>query len=70
MRLANLLKESLVLHNLKAETKEAAIDELLELLKKEHPAVNLEVIKDLIIEREEILWPWFCFPPCPHRRNR
>jgi CBS domain-containing protein len=54
MRLANLLKESLVLHNLKAETKEAAIDELLELLKKEHPAVNLEVIKDLIIEREEI----------------
>jgi mannitol/fructose-specific phosphotransferase system IIA component (Ntr-type)/CBS domain-containing protein len=54
MRLANLLKESLVLHNLKAETKEAAIDELLDILKKEHPAVNLKVIKDLIIEREDI----------------
>ena len=54
MRLANLLKESLVLHNLGAETKETAIDELLELLKKEHSGVNLQIIKDLIIEREEI----------------
>lgn len=54
MRLANMLKESFILNDLGATTKEGAIDELLELLKKEDPSVNLEVIKELIIEREEI----------------
>lgn len=54
MRLANMLKESFILDDLRATTKEGAIDELLELLKKEDPSVNLEVIKELIIEREEI----------------
>jgi mannitol/fructose-specific phosphotransferase system IIA component (Ntr-type)/CBS domain-containing protein len=54
MRLANLLKESLVLHNLQAETKESAIDELLGLLKNENPVAKLNVIRELIFEREEI----------------
>jgi len=54
MRLANMLKESFILNDLGATTKEGAIDELLELLKRENPSVNLEVIKELIIEREEI----------------
>jgi mannitol/fructose-specific phosphotransferase system IIA component (Ntr-type)/CBS domain-containing protein len=54
MRLANMLKESFILNDLRASTKEDAIDEMLELLKREEPSVNLKVIKELIIEREEI----------------
>jgi mannitol/fructose-specific phosphotransferase system IIA component (Ntr-type)/CBS domain-containing protein len=54
MRLANMLKESFILSDLGATTKEGAIEELLELLKREDPSVNLEIIKELIIEREEI----------------
>ncbi len=54
MRLANMLKESFILNDLGASTKEDAIDEMLELLKREDPSVNLQVIKELIIEREEI----------------
>ncbi|MCX6825790.1 MAG: PTS sugar transporter subunit IIA [candidate division Zixibacteria bacterium] len=54
MRLANMLKEVFIIEDLKANTKEMAIDELLELLKKENPAANLETIKELVIEREEI----------------
>ncbi len=54
MRLANMLKETLIIDDLKARTKEEAIDELLELLQVESPEADLEVIKELIIEREEI----------------
>jgi nitrogen PTS system EIIA component len=54
MRLANMLKEAFIIENLKAATKEEAIDELLALLKQEDEAINIETIKDLIIEREEI----------------
>ncbi|SYZ74525.1 conserved hypothetical protein [Candidatus Zixiibacteriota bacterium] len=54
MRLANMLKESLIVDNLKARNKEEAIDELLGLLKEESPESNLEIMKELLIEREEI----------------
>jgi nitrogen PTS system EIIA component len=53
MRLANMLKESLIINDLKAQTKEEAINELLELLKGESPGADLDVIKELIFEREE-----------------
>ncbi len=54
MRLGNMLKEEYVINNLSADTKEAAIDELLDLLSKNNPRVNTDVIRDLIFEREEI----------------
>ena len=54
MRLGNMLKEEYVVANLKAETKEAAISELLSLLKQNSPDINTLKIRDLIFEREEI----------------
>jgi PTS system nitrogen regulatory IIA component len=66
MRLANMLKEAFIIDNLKATTKDSAIDELLGLLKIDNPDINLEIIKELIIEREEIentsYGHGFCFP--------
>jgi len=53
MRLANILKEKYVIEKLKATTKEAAIDELLWLLKWDIPNINIETIRQLIFEREE-----------------
>ncbi|RKX17676.1 MAG: hypothetical protein DRP51_10465, partial [Candidatus Zixiibacteriota bacterium] len=54
MRLGNILKEEYVVADLKAETKEAAISELLSLLKQNSPDINALKIRDLIFEREEI----------------
>jgi mannitol/fructose-specific phosphotransferase system IIA component (Ntr-type)/CBS domain-containing protein len=54
MRLGNLLKENFVIDNLKATSKEEAIDELLALIKRTQPSVNVEKIRALILEREEI----------------
>ncbi len=54
MRLGNMLKEEYVVADLKAETKEAAISELLSLLKQNSPDINALKIRDLIFEREEI----------------
>ncbi len=54
MRLGNMLKEEYVVADLKAETKEAAISELLSLLKHHSPDINALKIRDLIFEREEI----------------
>jgi mannitol/fructose-specific phosphotransferase system IIA component (Ntr-type) len=54
MRLANMLKEDFIIEDLKSVTKDEAIDELLELLKKHNPEADTATIKELIIEREEI----------------
>jgi len=54
MRLGNLLKENYVISNLQATTKEEAINELLNLLKKNNPGINIDKINELITEREEI----------------
>lgn len=54
MRLASILKQKYIVENLASKTKETAIDELLTLLRKDIPDINVKVIKDLIIEREEI----------------
>lgn len=54
MRLGNLLKENLVVENLTAATKREAIDELLHLIKKHRPSFNLESVKEVVLEREEI----------------
>ena len=54
MRLGNMLKDEYVINDLSAKTKNEAIDELLALLSKNNPRVNISVIKDLIFEREEI----------------
>ncbi len=54
MRLGNMLKEDLVVADLKAATKQEAIDELLALLKKQSPQVDTDIVRGLIFEREEI----------------
>lgn len=54
MRLANMLKEQFIIEDLKASTKDEAIAELLELLKADNPSIDINGIKELIIEREEI----------------
>lgn len=54
MRLASMLKDKYIIDNLTSTAKEAAINELLGLLKKDYPDINVEAIKDLIIEREQI----------------
>jgi len=54
MRLANMLKEEFVVADLQAGTKEAAISELLSLLKQNNSEINALKIRDLIFEREEI----------------
>ena len=54
MRLGNMLKEEYVVADLQADTKEAAISELLSLLKQNSPDINALKIRDLIFEREEI----------------
>ena len=54
MRLGNMLKEEYVIPDLKAETKGAAISELLSLLNQNSPGINALKIRDLIFEREEI----------------
>lgn len=54
MRLGNLLKESLVEENLKASNKKEAIDELLGLIKKIKPATNVDAVRDVVLEREDI----------------
>ncbi len=53
MRLANILQEKYIVGNLASTDKETAIDELLSLLKKDIPNINIDAIKQLIIEREE-----------------
>ncbi len=53
MRLANILEEKYIVENLASTNKETAIDELLTLLKKDIPNINIDAIKQLIIEREE-----------------
>jgi len=54
MRLANMLKESFIINDLKATTKESAIEELLELLKNDNPSADIGAIRELILEREEV----------------
>lgn len=54
MRLGNMLKDEYVINNLSAKTKDEAIDELLSLLNKINPKVDISVIRELIFEREEI----------------
>ncbi len=53
MRLANILKEKYIVENLASTDKETAIDELLSLLRKDIPNIDIEAIKKLIVEREE-----------------
>jgi len=54
MRLGNMLKEEYIIESLSAGTKEEAIDELLNLLSKNSPRMNIDVVRGLIFEREEI----------------
>lgn len=54
MRLANLLDEDLVLHQLEATTKREAISELLVLVKKKFPQNDYEAILKSVLEREDI----------------
>lgn len=54
MRLANTLENKFIIENIASRTKEKAIDELLELLKRDKPSVNISRIKEAVIEREEI----------------
>ncbi|UCD17778.1 MAG: PTS sugar transporter subunit IIA [Candidatus Zixiibacteriota bacterium] len=54
MRLANMLKEEYVVEDLQATSKETAIDALLALLEKDKPGINIQKIKELILEREEV----------------
>lgn len=54
MRLANLLDEELVTHNLSATTKHDAIVELLRKIETKYPKYNYEAILKSIFEREEI----------------
>jgi mannitol/fructose-specific phosphotransferase system IIA component (Ntr-type)/CBS domain-containing protein len=49
-----MLKEEFIIEDLKATTKDEAIDELLELLKRANPSADIRTIRELIIEREEI----------------
>lgn len=54
MRLANLLDEDLVAHDMKATLKQEAIEELLTLVKKKYPNIDYDAILESVIEREEI----------------
>ena len=54
MRLANLLDEQLVLHNLTATTKQEAINELLAKIKNKYPEYDYDAILASILDREEI----------------
>lgn len=54
MRLANMLKEEFIIENLQATSKEKAIDELLDLLTRSNPGINIDKIRSMIWEREEI----------------
>jgi mannitol/fructose-specific phosphotransferase system IIA component (Ntr-type)/predicted transcriptional regulator len=54
MRLANMLKEEFIIENLQATSKEKAIDELLDLLVRSKPGINIDKIRSMIWEREEI----------------
>jgi len=54
MRLANMLKEEFIIENLQATSKEKAIDELLDLLIRSKPGINIDKIRSMIWEREEI----------------
>ena len=54
MRLANLLDEDLVTHDLKAKNKNDAIIELLDKVRAKHPQYDYKAILDSVFEREEI----------------
>jgi len=54
MRLANLLEEDLIAHDMKATCKHDAIIELLELVKKKYPGNDYDRILKSVFEREEI----------------
>ncbi|MEE9443886.1 MAG: PTS sugar transporter subunit IIA [candidate division Zixibacteria bacterium] len=54
MRLANLLNEELVTHNLSATTKNEAIIELLRKIETKHPQYDYDAILKSILDREEI----------------
>ncbi|MFH2034934.1 MAG: CBS domain-containing protein [Candidatus Zixiibacteriota bacterium] len=54
MRLANTLEPKFIIEDMSARTKDEAVDELLAFLKKEKPSFNINLIKQRIVEREEI----------------
>jgi PTS system fructose-specific IIA component/PTS system nitrogen regulatory IIA component len=54
MRLANLLDEDLVNHDLGAATKAEAISELLTLIQKKYPQYNYDAIFKSVLDREDI----------------
>jgi len=49
-----MLKEEFIIENLQATSKEKAIDELLDLLTRSNPGINIDKIRSMIWEREEI----------------
>lgn len=54
MRLANLLDEDLVTHDLAAKNKQEAISELLERVQRKYPQYDYEAILASVLEREDI----------------
>lgn len=54
MRLGNMLQDEFIIDNLTASTKEEAINELLDLLYQSRPETSIKLIRNLILEREEI----------------
>jgi len=54
MRLANMISREFIIDNIAATTKEEVVDELLKALKCRKPDIDVEGVKELIMEREEI----------------
>jgi nitrogen PTS system EIIA component len=54
MLLANMLKEKYITENLRSDNKVAAIDELLDLLKKDNPEINIGALRSVIVQRENV----------------
>ena len=55
MKICEVLKESTIIPELKATTKEEAIDELLSLFSKDERILDIGGVKDSIMEREKIM---------------
>jgi len=54
MRLSKLIDENLIITDLKAKTKDEAIERLLDLIKAKHPVLDRNKILKAVREREEI----------------
>ena len=55
MKICEVLRQSAIIPELKATTKEEAIDELLNLFKRDERILDIAAVKDSIMEREKIM---------------